>query len=83
MAQSGSATLPAGDTFSDGTRSRTLPATPPVGAKHDKIGLPRIGMEHDRSRWIPVLLDGPHWNAFVFCPLSQGGQQFETLALVP
>jgi len=74
---------PAEDTFSNGTLPKALPPAPPVGAEHDEVGLARIGMEHDRPRRIAVLLDGPHRNAYALCPLSQAGQQFETVALVP
>jgi K+-sensing histidine kinase KdpD len=46
-------------TFSDGTLPEALPPAPPVGAKHDEIGLSRVGMQHDRASRITVLLDGP------------------------
>jgi hypothetical protein len=70
-------------TFSDGTLSETLPAPPPVGTKDDEVGLLRIGMQHDRSSWIAVLLDGPNRNALALCALPQAGQKFEAFALVP
>ena len=60
-----------------------MPPAPPVGTKDDEIGLPRIGMQHDGSSWIPVLLDGPNGDSRTLCALPQAGQKFETFPLVP
>ena len=70
-------------TFSDGAFSEPLPATAPVGAKDDEIGLPGIGMQHDHTSWIAVLLDSPYRNSCALCPLPEAGQKFEAFALVP
>ncbi len=71
------------DTFSDGTLPETLPPAPPIGTKDDEIGLPRVGMQHNRAGGVAVLLDCPHRNTFAFCAFPQAGQKFKTFALAP
>jgi hypothetical protein len=40
-------------------------------------------MQHDRSSWIAMLLDGPNRNAFALGPFPQAGQESEAFTLVP
>ena len=69
-------------TFADRTLPDTLPSTPTVGAKNDQISLPRVGVQQDGASGVPLLLCGPHRDAFTLGALPQGRQQCEAFALV-
>src|SRR6185436_21187317 len=70
-------------TFSERTVSKTLPAAPPVRAKDNEIGFPRIGMQHDHLRRIAMLFDGANQNTFALRAFPQAAQQFDAFALTP
>lgn len=57
-------------TFSDGTLSEPLPTASPVGSEDHEIGFPGVGMQHDHTCGVAVLLDGPDGNAVALCTLS-------------
>ena len=73
---------PAEDTFAHRALSKTSPAAPHVGAKDYEVGFPRIGMQHDRSSGIAVLLDGSDRNTVAFGAFPQPGEKLEPLALM-
>ena len=69
--------------FSDGAFAEAPPTASPVGSKDDEIGFPIVGMQHDHTGRVAVLLDRPNRHACALGTLPQAGQQFEAFALVP
>jgi hypothetical protein len=70
-------------TFPNGALSEPPPAAPTIGSQDDEVGFPGVGMQHDDSSGIAVLLDSPNCYTFAFCTFPKARQKFEAFLRVP